>query len=344
MVIIYCLIGVTAYVVTLSLLDVESELDIVKKSLPDYFYIGKKERIKYVSYQFKTNGTVVPNLDMIERLITGNLGKYVRVSYNRVLNIRVYKEELPKKVKLQGENALESGKVILGIGRDGLVYHDFRSYPHMVVAGVTGYGKTTFLRSLMSQFHSEDLVVLIDLKNDRDYLQSSATSVEEARDVLRLLLQTKKERGRVYVIIDEAAQLQKPRYVDSRSYEGKMYLECQAIISKIAAMGRSRGIHLIFATQYPHSEVIPREIKQNAESRVVFRVATEVASRVALDEKGAESLPRGLRGRALYKVDHLEEIQTFHVDSGEEGEVNIVKIDSFREKKNTRNRDSWSVG
>ncbi|PGC21098.1 cell division protein FtsK [Bacillus pseudomycoides] len=53
---------------------------------------------------------------------------------------------------------------------------------------------------------------------------------------------------------------------------------------------------------------MPRQIKQNADAKLGFRLPTAVASQVALDEPGLEDLP-SLPGRALFKTDRTEEIQ-----------------------------------
>ncbi|PED69304.1 cell division protein FtsK [Bacillus pseudomycoides] len=53
---------------------------------------------------------------------------------------------------------------------------------------------------------------------------------------------------------------------------------------------------------------MPRQIKQNADAKLGFRLPTVVASQVALDEPGLEDLP-SLPGRALFKTDRTEEIQ-----------------------------------
>lgn len=339
MLIIYALTSVAVFMTTRAVIDVfftsESDLDIIERSLKDYQFIRKGEKERYAYYQFRTDRTKVQNVKEITKKLSENIGKPVRVFYDRVLTVRVYKNPLPRSILL---DRVED-RIQIGIGLDGVVYHDFSKLPHMVVAGVTGYGKSTFIRSMMQQIPKKDVIVLIDLKNDGDYRKTSATTVEEAKKVLQFALsRTCKER--VFVIIDEAAQLQKPSHLTRR--EAKVYFECLELVSKICSLGRSFGVHMIFATQYPHSDVIPKEVKQNSEARVVFRTVTEVASRVALDETGAEKLSYGVSGRCLYKTDRVVEVQTYHVK--DEGDVNIYVNDSDREKKKKGNGDNWSVG
>ncbi len=83
----------------------------------------------------------------------------------------------------------------------------------------------------------------------------------------------------IVIIIDELADLMMT--------SGK---EVEASIVRLAQKSRAVGIHLIVATQRPQANVVTGLIKSNMPSRIAFRVASKMDSRIVLDQNGADLL------------------------------------------------------
>jgi S-DNA-T family DNA segregation ATPase FtsK/SpoIIIE len=66
--------------------------------------------------------------------------------------------------------------------------------------------------------------------------------------------------------------------------------EIEAYIVRLAQKSRAVGIHIILATQRPQATVVTGLIKSNMPTRIGFRVAARLDSRIVLDQNGAETL------------------------------------------------------
>jgi len=278
-------------------------------------------------------------IDNIKHLWKNKLteSKELELSYDGLLILRVYDEPLPTKIAF---TVGDGWKVPVGVTREKntFIYHDFEKIPHIVLGGATRYGKSNFINSMITSLLQSKpdhvKLFLIDLKGgvelcDYESIKqtvSIAYEPEEALQTLQLaydqmrIIQSKmralgkksvQEAGvkeRFFIIIDEVGELNPAEAVTKE--ERKLKQECQTLMSQIARLGAGLGFRQILATQYPTGDVIPRQCKQNSDAKLSFRVQSATASRVVLDEIGAENLPQ-IKGRAIYQTaDKREILQT----------------------------------
>lgn len=270
--------------------------------------------------------------DRLERILSKTLARPVKVMFRGKLIIYVYNNALSTQIK-HDWSATTPWVVPIGQTLDGPLLHNFDVIPHMTVAGATRQGKTVFTKLLFAHLINGNPDVefyVLDLKGGLEFgrydklrqVHAVASDVIEALECLAgIVRQMKadmrrfKDAGynnivntpytyRKFILVDEGAELD---------------VKCQAILSEIARVGGALGYRIIFATQYPTADTLPRQLKQNADAKVSFRLPTEIASRVAIDEGGAELLRNP--GRAIYRTHERHEVQVPYVSDEEISEV-----------------------
>jgi DNA segregation ATPase FtsK/SpoIIIE, S-DNA-T family len=251
------------------------------------------------------------------------------VNYAGRVGIRIYPIDLPDVIPFKPEMIEYNSSLFLGINRmrEHVRFH-FEN-PHLLVAAETGWGKTVLLTLILWQLIRRDPqsveIVLIDMKGTSflhfiglpHIIHPICTELEEAHDILldtvaemRRRKETVLSTGKFprfkkrFVIIDEAAELSPSQNRDPD--DRKIAQKIDSCISTLARVGREFGIHIIYCTQYPHSDVLNPQIKVNAGARICFHVPAEVNSRVVLDEPGAEQI--SVKGRAIFKTAGRREI------------------------------------
>jgi len=191
---------------------------------------------------------------------------------------------------------------------------DLASMPHLLVAGVTGSGKSVCLASIITSLlyrasPHELRFILIDPKRVEMTVFSDIPHLftpvihdsKKAIISLNWLIKEMEERYKILasagvrdiggynkrigdmpyivVVIDELADLMA---VSTQS--------CEEALTRLSQMARAVGIHLIISTQRPSVDVITGLIKANFPSRIAFQVFSRVDSRTILDSMGAEKL------------------------------------------------------
>lgn len=199
------------------------------------------------------------------------------------------------------------------------VCSDLSKFPHMMVAGTTGSGKSIFMHglimSLIMRNRPEDCqIVLVDPKR---------VEMTKYKDLPHLLCPIIKEPSEAKVCMDKLIEEMDRRYRlfefagcrDIRSFNSG-YAEkkgvkklpfivvfideyadlvdtCKNIgepVVRIAQKARAAGIHLVIATQRPSVQVITGVIKANIPVRVALSMSSATDSITIINQGGAEDL------------------------------------------------------
>ncbi|MGG4040128.1 FtsK/SpoIIIE domain-containing protein [Heyndrickxia ginsengihumi] len=245
--------------------------------------------------------------------------KEIDIEFDGILRIKIYNESMPNLVEWN-ESLLKPGtwSIPIGYTRNGeIINHDFDKSKHLIVAGATGYGKSVILKlivtSLICQQPENVELSLIDLKGGsafhrfKDCMQTKYYS-RDPKTAEKVLIEIQKDMNNSFLgVVDNGFEDVKEAGIKKRHFiiidesaDLSDYKNAMDIVTDIARRGRSAGYYLIFCTQYPTAEVIPSQTKRNVIARLCYVVDTDTASRVVLDEGGAEQLP-DIPGRGIYK-------------------------------------------
>ena len=210
--------------------------------------------------------------------------------------------------------AIAFGKNIKG----DVIYADFDEFPHALVAGTTGSGKSIFVNSiivsLIMRNSPDDLkMVLVDPKKvemtrykDMPHLLCPIiTEAQEAKALMMKLCQEMEERYALFAEngcsnikeFNEDAPglgLEKLPYIMIFFDEyADIVDQCKDIsmpVVSIAQKARACGIHMCIATQRPSTNVVTGVIKANLPTHVALMMASTVDSVTIIGEGGAEKL------------------------------------------------------
>lgn len=228
----------------------------------------------------------------------------------------------------------EQMPILLGVTPEGEhIVRYLDQMPHLLVGGTTGSGKTIFLYSIlasllythknpqhlrlfMSSSGLEDFVFF----NELPHLEAGQVLSEAAEALLvlndfiipeferreRILTEARSrniseynQRSKVplpplVLVVDEFADLS-----DQLAGDRVAKQQFHDNIRRIAQLGRKRGVHLVLCTQRPSADLVPTNIRSLLNARVALRVNDGAASRMILDDTGAEHLQ--FAGDILFK-------------------------------------------
>lgn len=222
---------------------------------------------------------------MPHMLIAGTTGSGKSVCMNTIIMSFLYTKK-PNELKL----VLVDPKMV--------EMSQFRDIPHLMCPVVTEMGKATAILEWACMKMDERYELLAEA-GCRDISSYNGLSWEDLKE--RFDVQTEAEEARLprklpymVFIIDELADLMMTNK------------EVETSIIRIAQKARAVGIHLILATQRPQANVVTGLIKSNMPCRITFKVASNIDSRVVLDQRGGELLLG--QGDMLYLSPHSHKV------------------------------------
>src|SRR5690625_1663845 len=250
------------------------------------FYIKEKhlyieaypKGVDYLSKLEKLGKVIETTLNL--SLIDSQNNKADRFTY-------IFEKNKPNRIYVQHELFKNNRKGIISL--DSEKSWKYSKYPHAIVAGKTGGGKTYFIYYLILSFLSQNSTVFIGDPKQKDlyslkhiigekYVESSANGIAK---ILRLMYEEMDKRNEIMTqnglndfgkdyrdynlapfvgVFDEISVV--------KNDDLKVAKEIDRLLAQVIMKGRQYGVFVILATQKPDADTIPTSIRDEVSLRV----------------------------------------------------------------------------
>ncbi|MEU2589682.1 FtsK/SpoIIIE domain-containing protein [Alkalihalobacillus sp. NPDC078783] len=264
------------------------------------------------------------------------------VQDNKRFVLTIHNQGLPTKLEydyMQYEEKLTQYAlpVLCGANLYGeIVAFDMVEYPHCLIAGQTGSGKSVFIRSVLAtllQSCSPDKLHIFasDLKRSEfhflrniEHVKTLTFTKEGTENLLIEIENEMTKRGDLLneygaMHIDHLPEDIRPPYILICIDEVvllKDEKESMRILEIISSIGRSLGCFLILAMQRPDSKLLEGALKNNLSVRMGFRAADASNAKI-IGTPGSNKITMEQRGRFILALNEIQEIQAPYLSDTE---------------------------
>ncbi len=284
------------------------------------------ESFRIMTFHVKMHsGTGISDIEKRQKDIIYSIGangvKFIRNEGDK----NIFEIQIPRKgfnvislkdaaKRLEYVNSSYDFPIIIGYdSENNLIIDDLCKMPHLLIGGVTGSGKSVFLRNIINCLFSRSKEMPLELnisdakKCEFTYLKNTPYPVRVIEDIgetLDALESAVKEMNKRLKAFEECGVrnirqynqgqqkvLKRIVFIVDELTDLMLYSErCERLIMTLTQRGAEAGIHLILASQRNASSVITPLVKCSIPSRASLRSATKEDSMSLLAEGGAECL------------------------------------------------------
>lgn len=254
-------------------------------------------------------------------------------------------DPLPEQVEAPEGLSTDWHRVPLGEGHHGPVLWNLLRYPHALVSGDTGGGKSVALRTIvahMARYGAHIVgadpkrvelgwirgldhgVTVVPDTDPAEQMAPLADAVEAVAGEMQARYELMEREGHSHIsglddpppplvlVVDELGELAAHSDAADKDHRERLWVHLRSI----ASMGRAAEVHIIAATQHPYAKLLGGGLRSNLRARVACGWLKDSMSKVALDgSQATELLDEGdPPGRSVARLDGYDVCQVYWTD------------------------------